>query len=966
MRLYFYRLCLVVIIFSSFLSNVLAERPKPAFRHFTTEDGLPSSQIYQALQDVDGFMWFATDRGVVKYNGYEFKTFTTKDGLTDNVVLNLFQDFKKRIWMISISGSIFIYENNTIKPYQYNAISKKIFKGSYQFEISVDSSETVCIESGFGVCSINLHGEVKHIVNHLVDQNVIRLTIDDRSQLKNPVGLGYISRQNRICELSHVQDSSNVLITLGRQENGRIRAVRRHNKTLVVGIAKTLYELKGKTLTPLAKFDHDIIELIEDDSENLWVCTSKGLLVYRFPGNYQESNKYLDGIYISSITQDHENGYWVTTVDNGVFNLVNHDVGNYYNEPAINSPLILSKDRASMYAGYFNGSIGKMNSRELKPIIIESMTNGVISIFFDTSNARMLVCNDKLEYWKNNKFYPIENPKKLKANTGFVQNKNGLFAGAYGSVLRIFRDEPSFAGPFNIRINCIFSTETDQLILGCIDGVYKLDENFKSIQLLDERFKDIRVDDINSICGNLCFATHGKGILLLKKNGKILTINESNGLCSDIIHTMCVSGNTLWCGSNNGLSKVEFSSSGDDSYQITPVNVNNGLISNEIIDIDILKDTVWIASKKGISFFYSKVDFVNHSIPKVYFTSLKVNNADTMLQNNYQFSHLNNSISIGFESPVFKSNGKQTYKYLLTNQNDSIKGSTINREVEFLSLKPGHYSFQVKAMNNSGVVSLRPTIFQFVILSPWWQRTWFRLLGLIALILSGYLIYKRRVNQIENKYSIEKKQATMQLTAMRAQMNPHFIFNVMDSIRNYIMEKDIDSAGKYLTSFAKLVRYTLEQSDKQECSLEEELNMIRIYIELEKERFSKLINVEMKIDPSVDVSEIMVPTMILQPFIENAFKHGLRNTFNEGLLMINVNGNDGKVSVIIEDNGIPGKEKLHGSSLRLKKSQSYGISLVQERINSYNKAYSRNISFKIIQLNDSKSEIVGTRIVLEF
>ncbi len=965
MNLCFCRFCLVVFFLTAGLSIIAAQQPQPAFKHFTTEDGLPSSQIYQALQDVDGFMWFATDRGVVKYNGYEFKTFTTKDGLTDNVVLNLFQDFKKRIWMISISGSICIYENNTIKPYLYNAIAKRIFKGCYQFEISVDSSETVFIESGYGVCSINLHGEVKLIVDHLVDQKEIRLIIDDRSLLKKPVGLNYISRQNRICKLFHVQDSSSELITLGRQEVGRIRAVRRRNKTLLVGIAKTLFELNDKTLTPLVKFEHDIIELIEDDHENLWVCTSKGLFMYRFPGNYRESNKYLDGIFISNITQDHENGYWVTTVDNGVFNLVNHDVGNYFNEPAINSPLILTKDRSSMYAGYFNGSIAKMNSRELKPIIIESMTSGVISIFFDTSTARMLVCNDKLEYWKNNKIYPIENPKKLKANSGFVQNKNGLFAGAYGSVLRIFRDEPGFAGPFNIRINCIYSTETDQLILGCIDGVYKLDENFKSIQLLDERLKDIRVDDINSICGSLCFATHGKGILILKNNGKILTISESDGLCSDIIHSMCVSGNTLWCGSNNGLSKVEFSASGDDSYQITPVNVNNGLISNEIIDIDILKDTVWIASKKGISFFNSKVDFVNHSIPNVYFTSLKVNNADTVVQNNYQFSHLNNSISIGFESPVFKSNGRQTYRYLLTNQGDSIEGSTNNREVEFLSLKPGHYSFQVKAINNSGVASLQPSVFQFVILSPWWQRTWFKLLGLIALLLSGYLLYKRRVDQIENKYSIEKKQAALQLTAMRAQMNPHFVFNVMDSIRNYMMDKDITSAEKYLTSFAKLIRYTLEHSDKQECSLSDELSMIRIYSDLEKLRFSDPIDVEFDYDKSIQTDEIMIPAMILQPFVENAFKHGMKNKQSRPKLIIRLIENIGNVQVVIENHGIDKPDLTPSNSKKKKERNSYGLALVQERIAAYNKAYSREIQYTSDELVNESGVRTGMRVVVK-
>lgn len=213
---------------------------------------------------------------------------------------------------------------------------------------------------------------------------------------------------------------------------------------------------------------------------------------------------------------------------------------------------------------------------------------------------------------------------------------------------------------------------------------------------------------------------------------------------------------------------------------------------------------------------------------------------------------------------------------------------------------------------------------------------------------------------------MEMKQASLRLTALRSQMNPHFIFNVMDSIRNYMMENNTQSAEKYLTSFARLVRYTLEQSDKQECTLEEELNMLRIYIELEKERFSKLIEVTIHVNENVETSEIMVPTMILQPFIENAFKHGLRNSSKDGFLKIEVSGANDLVTVIIEDNGVVNEKNLLSSTLKKENSQSYGISLVQKRIESYNKAYGRNVKFQIIQLQNSGGEKCGTRIVLEF
>lgn len=946
--------------------KVQGVKPEPAFKHFTTEDGLPSSQIYQALQSTDGYVWFATDKGVVKYNGYEFKTYTAKDGLTDNVVFNLFEDFKRRIWMISFAGNIFIYENDRIQPYQFNSAIRPYIMRSFQLEISVDSLDYVYVSSSFGEFSLDPKGNVTKKYDYNDKNGIIKLLIDDTQNFNKPVGIGFVTEPWKNHILYYKYRSGMDSIQLKDVSNGRMRAIRRKNNALIFTMGNILYQLKNRRVFQVATVENGIINLFEDTKGNLWISTMKGLVLYSDANNYFQKSTYLNGSYISSISEDRENGYWITTIDNGIYYLNNKDVNNYTLDAEINSPVTLVSDTDHVYAGYFSGSIARMNSRELSMMIKEISGTVISSLFFDTISSIFYVGNKRLRYYKNGIMHSFNDTTNKISNAGFVRIKNRIFSAAYGNLISISNDSIYSHGNFKTRIFCVCKNDQDDLLLGCIDGVYYYDESKNKITFYNSLLKDIRVDDIKLLHGNLYFATQGRGLLILKKDGTLLTIDESAGLCSNILHTLCISGNTIWCGSNNGISKIDFSDTEIDKFSITAINMTNGLISNEINDLEFLNDTIWVASKRGVSFFSTSTAFTNDANPFVHFTSFRINGTDTLIRNNFVLSHSMNTIRIGFESPLFKSDGKQSYHYLLTNEEDSIEGVTANREVDFLSLRPGRYSLYVKARNNSGIMSARPEKLNFVILAPWWQRTWFRVTGLIVLIISGTILYRRRVRLIEQKYFMERKQASLQLTAMRAQMNPHFIFNVMDSIRNYMMEKDIDSAGKYLTSFAKLVRYTLEQSDKQECSLEEELNMIRIYIELEKERFSKLINVEMKIDPSVDVSEIMVPTMILQPFIENAFKHGLRNTFNEGLLMINVNGNDGKVSVIIEDNGIPGKEKLHGSSLRLKKSQSYGISLVQERINSYNKAYSRNVSFKIIQLNDSKSEIVGTRIVLEF
>src|SRR5205085_7232923 len=168
---------------------------------------------------------------------------------------------------------------------------------------------------------------------------------------------------------------------------------------------------------------------------------------------------------------------------------------------------------------------------------------------------------------------------------------------------------------------------------------------------------------------------------------------------------------------------------------------------------------------------------------------------------------------------------------------DSICGFTKDSEVEFLALSAGNYSFDVQAQNSSGVWSKYGAALAFTIRPVWWQTWWFRVAMVALAILAGFLLYKTRVKRLKQKFDAERKQADLHLTALRAQMNPHFIFNVMNSIRNYMQDHDIKSAEKYLTSFSKLVRYTLDNSDIQEVTLEEELRALSNYAELEMEHF---------------------------------------------------------------------------------------------------------------------------------
>ncbi len=962
----FLRSSILTIIFALFnwaLSS--GDVPQHYLKHFTTNDGLPSSQVYEALQDRDGYMWFATDRGVVRYNGYEFKTFGTKDGLIDNVVFKFFQDHKKRIWMISNSGRLFIYSEGKITPYRFNNKIKDLIKGSFQTSIFVDSSENVYIGSTFGLYMINSTGLLTQRYKFHATGIYPLILIDEKVNFRPANGFGSGISKGQVLDLLHMSQSETYKIKCTSTSFGRLTTLRLKNDRLIFSIGTSIYELKNKKINQIANVPYGIVQLVECPDQKIWACTMNGLYLLSNSDEIKVIRSYLENVYVSNIAKDREGAYWVTTINDGVYYLNNNSIQHYFLDTPLQIPQALTQDKSHIYAGYFPPGISKLNTAELYFFKQPFKNEYITSFFYDSSNSYLYIGNGRIGYFKNETFTKFPIIKHSVANIGFTKNKTGLYSGCQRSLLKIYNDTTEEIAKIDTKLICIYSDQDDNLIVGCLDGAYKFEYTKRKFFPITDQLKDTRVDDIDSYNGNLCFATVGKGLIMLLKDNSVLNIDESHGLCSNTIRKITIDKNKIWCASNNGISEIEIIDPEKSLYNIKNIRINDGLIDNEINDIAFLNDTVWVASKKGISFFNSRTDFTNYSRPNVIFTRFLVSNRDTIIRENYVFPYSENTFSIGFESPLFKSLGKQKYEYLLYNEEDSIKGITTNREVEFLSLDPGKYTLSVKAMNNSGLWSERPATMSFTILSPWWKTFWFRLFIFSLLLSVVYLWYKRRIDSVKEKFEIEKKQASLQLTAMRAQMNPHFIFNVMSSIRNYMQENDVNSAEKYLTSFAKLVRYTLDNSSIQEVSLEEELQALKSYAFLEMQRFENGFDFEIVFDDEIDPEEILVPSLLLQPFVENAIKHGIDRLVNRGKILISVKSKDDSVVISIEDNGIGREDSTNWNSENREKHTSFGSRLTFERIEAFNKAYNKDIRAKIIDLKDKNGLSKGTKVEIE-
>ncbi len=949
--------------------SLQAQTNSPIFRHFTTEDGLPSSEVYFAMQDSKGSMWFATDRGVTRYNGYEFRTFTTKDGLPDNTVFKLFEDDKGQIWMLSFSGKIFILENNKIHSYQYNSLLNNANENILPLGIFVDHNEDVFVTfQGKGELKIDGHGipSWRFPEADFFPQQYFIHDFDSGPMLISS-SYNYNDKKGHPVKIIHRHGENTDTIFFPIVSTGKFNAIRWGNNKMIYALAKSLYEVKEKSIKFLANVPFEVSFLMkEKTTSRLWVGTSNGVYCYDNANFTSPSQHYLEKKSITGITCDNEGGYWFTTLEDGIYYLPGDVVhGIVFNEEYLQKPLCLGAGNSkNIYAAYRGGALVELKEGKGKLIYLPAGEKeylfSINSLYADTLRERIYVSQSLSGYFSAGSFHFFHNQWQRGLQTNFLKRSNGdLYCCGSSFIFKTGDDSLTEIKIAWQRINCIEETENHELLLGCNSGVLVYNEHKDQLSAFHKEL-NIRVDDIKWFQHSICFSTKGRGILFLV-DGKITAIDENKGLSSDLVSKLFVHGNDVWCSTNKGISHIHFNDFKKFDYSISTIHASDGLLSDEINDIIELHDTIYVATKTGISFFNKHADFVNHTAPLVLVTSLRVNNADTTVAGKLELLHNQNNIRIGFNGISFRSSEKVSYHYLLTDGTDTLSEFTSNRDVEFLSLVPGHYTFGVSAINNSGVMS-QPSVLAFFIRPAWWQTWWFRTLIFILIVAIVYIVYKNQVRKLREKFATERNQASLHLTALRAQMNPHFIFNMMSSIRHYMQNNDTASAEKYLTSFAKHMRNTLDNSEVQEISLEEELSALKIYAELERQGVENGFEFIIRCDEGIDMDETMLPSLLLQPFVENAIKHGISRMNGAGRIVIEIKKINGSILIAVEDNGVGRNDSSKWNKEHIGKHTSHGTAITLDRITAYNKAYNKNIVATVIDLTDDSGKGIGTRV----
>jgi hypothetical protein len=731
-------------------------------------------------------------------------------------------------------------------------------------------------------------------------------------------------------------------------------SVIKHNDTSILfSNATAIYSLSDKGKKVHHDFNADdiykTVSLFKDRDQKVWINgLNNGTKVFDPLNLNKPLYHFFKGLSVSSVCQDADNGYWVTTLEDGVYYIpsLNFSFIDQSNGLTANKVLSISllKNKLSCLTSDFSISEIDLDSHEVK--FKEKFDYS--AWYISQSDSCMLVCCNYPYIIRAGQLKKI--PVWTKGSNGnkvFIKVRKAIdydseyFMGFDQGNLIMINKKTGECFLKNIDLPNIFSVmaQKEKVWIGTKAGLYLYDG--KRILFMGEKHPILKNRAEDMICSGdtLWIATRGSGVLCLYQNRIINHYTETDGLASDM--TKCIikdeEGN-VWIGTNRGISRLK--KNNDGVYMVSTLNMNSGLVSNEVNKIIEYKNRLYFATNKGLGILNVK-EFYNPtvSIP-VYIEEFHVDNKKLQTSQNHSLSHTQNFISIIYKGVSVKTKGDITYKYKLEGL-DASWNYTKNTYVQFTTLPSGEYKFVVYALNQDGNSSNKPAVVYFQIHKPYWKTWWFLLSVFGMFLVAVYLVYRNRVSRIkreeEQKTAVSKIIAESELKALRAQMNPHFMFNAINSIQNFVLKNKTEYASRYLTKFARLIRFVLENSKHQLILFSKELAALELYIELEQMRSSFSFDYEIIIDDSLNGGEFFIPPLLIQPFIENAIIHGIMPLQNrKGKLSVRFSRNESMLLCEVEDNGI-GREKA--MAIKAKKQMSHesmAMNVTTERITLLN------------------------------
>jgi ligand-binding sensor domain-containing protein len=1018
---------LLILFFFATVSNCFAQAfEEKNFHRYTVKQGLSNNYISGIEEDSYGYMWIGTNRGLNRFDGSNFKQFlhtAEKNSLPDNAIFSIEMLPNDQLAVATDDGAQII----STKTLERKNLDIPTEEGLRYWSHSVryvsadrDGNYIVSTKTGFYIFSPD--GHLKKRYDHYTTKDIghewmlfgshLFQLPDGNIMQENRLGLYiYDKKENRIGEaqnyfpglrqiLAQVKEKHDILVFVSTYEILFINTVTNSFDLIDVrtGYAKSF----PANLNLLAEIGWQTkpIRL----KGNTWVVNSKnkGFFLLQIDTLNKtinlSSQKYFTDHFCNIIFYDSHHRLWVGTTD-GVFMEDSHPqtVGSFpvesKNENNNFSITALFADDKKIFAGTDKSEIMIIDRQTKKTI--RQITLGkevglpkVIISFFPKHRDTLWMATSFELYWlnTNNFSYGILFPGIINGCFPrlFRSKENKIWIGVnsvnkvyiYDEATRRFDSLNSKNSPL-LKINLANSFAEDargNIWIGG-DAVARWNNRSKKIDSLLEYMPTQKNRKkgfvaMNDSKGAVWIATNDDGVIKITGSNAPLHLTPENflgdyraaaypGMLSDKICMATING-VGYLHSNNGKAIIFNDDDGIPQHSVTSYHFFE----------DVPARSVLFASKNIICNIPLSATDLYTKAPRLIINEVTIIN-DTVINypaNDIRLKYYQNDISLSLSAINFTDPENMRFAYRIKNEKDSAwidAGKQPN--ILLTNVSPGNYKLEFKVYAYDNKWPEQTKEIEIIIRPPFWKTWWFFTLVVLLLVTGVYIFYKNRIDEIQKKARIDKQMAEYEIKALHAQMNPHFIFNCLNSIREMILNNENQQASHYLSKFAHLIRITLNNSSKPFISLQNTIDYLQRYLEMERIRTTNF-SYNIKTDEAIRPADIFLPPMLIQPFIENAIWHGA--SLQKEPIKINIHfiHKDNQLLCIIEDNGI-GIE----TSLKKKKEQgeiqpehySLGITNVKQRIRVLNEKYNLHSSITIEDKNNLPGHIeTGTLVTI--
>jgi ligand-binding sensor domain-containing protein/two-component sensor histidine kinase len=961
-----------IILFFFVLLNFSIFAQRYTFQSYNTAQGLPQSQVTSIQQDERGYLWVGTLGGLARFNGKEFETYTTEQGLLNNRIT--FLTFIKGVLWIGHEGGISKYDGKKFSRWAFEQIDRK----SNVTDIIVYRGELLISSNGGGV--YRMKGDKLSPVG-LSDEF---LRVRDMEVWNGSLLLGTRSGLVTTNDLKRFSlDSSTLDLSISS-------VAMNHGELFFTTYQDGLYKYSKDKLTRLG--DPDSLSTLRfcffDKNDNLWINTMQGI--------WRSKNMKVDlklneqnGLpmeAIQTIFQDRSGNIWLGSEGKGLLRFTGEKFVYYDQRSGLNSDLISSvnQDKNGVFwlGTYDKGLMsmdrkGRINSFDLdNSTVWTSLLNIDGKDWFGTSNGLYSMKNGKVE-----KVYFYEDGLPGDKITALIRLNGSSFYVGGSEGVSLFR---------NGRFEYFENQDIETVRSFCnINGDFYCATD-KGLFLIKGR-RTIKVGEFNSSVYSLAkdrlnrlWVGTEEG-LFRQEGSKFIAISISRNAAANIVNFINYKDDQLFVGTNNGLYVLE------ELQNETPKILRYG-IAEGMVDLETnanssffdSKGRFWFGTASGLVCFRPEYLQTTTTVPNLILKRILLNYQLTDLSDytdkidkygtpeNLVLPYSKNNVSFELDGIALSNYTGMRFQYMLEGLEMAWSPLSANTSISYTALPSGDYVFLAKCIDAKGVESGLVRI-PFSVRPPFYLTWWFISLMIIvgvALVFWVFRIRLKREREANEKERLEFKSRllTLEQRSLNASMNRHFIFNSLNSIQYFINTQDRLSANRFLTNFAKLIRKNLDSSEEGNMvTLEQELERLDLYLSLESMRFKDRFDYTIRCDEAIEKENVVIPAMILQPFVENSIIHGiLPNEEIKGKIDVVIEQSKEQLIIEITDNGIGIDNSRKSKSEFEGDHRSQGMEITHKRIEILNRLSDRK--FEIIgpvQIEDEYRSVKGTRVTLK-